>query len=116
MREDEDDWPWYKSLFLGGPIDLNADYHRVTNVCDTAAIYRIKKSYERSGVKVMVDGVEHPRFVRKSFCRATSENWVEPTEEFLNKCYLEIKKKEKSKSMEDDYGATGVDLMAGLLF
>ena len=83
------------------------------NVCESAAIYRIKKSYERKG---------EARVIQPENLHAASENWQEPDESFLNEVYDVLKEihkqKAKAKHMEKKISrnTTVVRIVADVFF
>ena len=83
------------------------------NVCESAAIYRIKKSYERKG---------EARVIQPENLHAASENWQEPDESFLHEVYDVLKEihkqKAKAKHMEKKISrnTTVVRIVADVFF
>ena len=77
---------WAKKFFFGDPIELTEDKFRVTDVCSTAAIYEIQRSYNKRET-VEVNGKPYTRIIRSDKRLAKCDNWVKPDESFLNECY-----------------------------
>lgn len=71
---EEEEKRWCKKFFCGDPIGEYETKHEVINVCDTAAIYEIQRSYTKRGKIVLVNGKEYPRIIRSDRCRASSNN------------------------------------------
>ena len=101
----------FKKFLFGDPFPIEVSNHKVLNVCESAAIYTILKSYERKKY-VMVDGKQVKRAVKMNKCLAKSEDWVDiedgkdaeqrkAYESFLNECYTQLQRKEKRKLVDD---------------
>ena len=75
----------FKNFFIGEPIEQQVVNATIHNVTESAAIYRIKRSFERGKDKSKQQALEKQNWYAKS------GNWQEPDDEFLNRAYQQIK-------------------------
>ena len=74
---------------VGDPLELDAGRYDLGDVCESAAIYRIQRSFERNKKKEKEVGEKKP--MKKSLWLAKSAGWVEPeNDDFLNQCYIAL--------------------------
>ena len=83
---------------VGDPLELDAGRYDLGDVCESAAIYRIQRSFERNKKNEKAD---EKKPMDKSLWLAKSAGWVEPEDnDFLNQCYMTLMERQK-KGKED---------------
>ena len=86
-----------KNFFFGPQIAMKDQMFRVENVCESAAIFEIKRSWERQASDTPILSPIPEKMDGSWKEPATEEAEVTQELEFLNACYRNVKKKMKAE-------------------
>ena len=79
----------FYNFLVGEPTETTVRHAQIHDVAESAAIYKIERSFERGKDKTLKNPMKQSNWFAKS------KNWIEPDDEFLNAVYVQLKEYNK---------------------